>query len=83
MTIRRNPSPATPGRRGLPCPVPYGYIPVRVPHPVPVKASQGRTKTRLGIDPQHAPVVAQIYRWRVEDHLGIPTITSLLNACTY
>jgi site-specific DNA recombinase len=30
---------------------PYGYLPDRVPHPVPVKASQGRTKTRLILDP--------------------------------
>jgi site-specific DNA recombinase len=28
-------------------PAPYGYLAVKVPHPVPVKASQGRSKTRL------------------------------------
>jgi hypothetical protein len=61
-------------------PVPYGYTGVRVPHPVPVKASQGRTKTRLDLEPVRAQAVAQIYRWRVDDHLGIPTITTRLNA---
>ena len=34
---------------------PYGYAADRVPHPVPVKASQGRTKTRLVLDPVRAP----------------------------
>jgi hypothetical protein len=36
-------------------PAPYGYRPDRVPHPNPVKAAQGRTKTRLVIDPATAP----------------------------
>ena len=36
-------------------PAPYGYLAVRVPHPVPVKASQGRPKTRLALDPARAP----------------------------
>ena len=30
---------------------PYGYLADRVPHPVPVKASQGRSKTRLARTP--------------------------------
>ena len=34
---------------------PYGYLADRIPHPVPVKASQGRTKTRLALDPDRAP----------------------------
>lgn len=32
----------------------YGYQADRVPHPVPLKASQGRTKTRLALDPRPA-----------------------------
>src|SRR5262249_33097751 len=36
-------------------PAPYGYTADRIPHPVPAKASQGRTKTRLATDPQRAP----------------------------
>ena len=59
---------------------PYGYLAVRVPHPVPVKASQGRTKTRLAPDPDRAPVVAQIFTWRVVDKLGMPAIAARLNA---
>ena len=61
-------------------PAPYGYQAERVTHPVPIKAAQGRTKTRLALDPQRGPVVAAIYTWRVEEHLGIPTIAARLNA---
>jgi site-specific DNA recombinase len=59
---------------------PYGYRADRIPHPVPVKASQGRTKTRLALDPARAPVVQQIFTWRVVDKLGMPTIAARLNA---
>ena len=34
---------------------PYGYAAERHPHPNPLKASQGRTKTRLIIDPATRP----------------------------
>jgi site-specific DNA recombinase len=59
---------------------PYGYLADRQPHPVPVKASQGRTKTRLILDPDRAPVVAQIFTWRTVDKLGMPAIAAKLNA---
>jgi DNA invertase Pin-like site-specific DNA recombinase len=59
---------------------PYGYHPERIPHPNPGKAAQGRTKTRLILDPQRAPVVAQIFTWRTADKLGVTTITNRLNA---
>jgi hypothetical protein len=59
---------------------PYGYTAERVPHPVPMKAAQGRTKTRLILDPVRGPVVAAIYTWRVDEHLGVPAITARLNA---
>src|ERR1700761_406085 len=59
---------------------PYGYRADRVPHPVPVKASQGRTKTRLALDPARAPVVEQIFTWRLAGKLGVPTIANRLNA---
>jgi len=59
---------------------PYGYLAERVPHPVPVKAAQGRTKSRLILDPDRAPVVARIFTWRATDRLGITTITARLNA---
>ena len=61
-------------------PAPYGYLADRIPHPVPAKASQGRTKTRLAPDPQRAPVVEQIFTWRVVHKLGMPTIAARLNA---
>ena len=61
-------------------PAPYGYLADRIPHPVPAKASQGRTKTRLALDPQRAPVVEQIFTWRVVHKLGMPTIAARLNA---
>jgi site-specific DNA recombinase len=61
-------------------PAPYGYQPERIPHPVPVKAAQGRTKTRLALNTARAPVVAQIYTWRTVDKLGVPEITARLNA---
>jgi hypothetical protein len=61
-------------------PAPYGYLADRIPHPVPAKASQGRTKTRLSLDPARAPVVAQIFTWRVVHKLGMPTIAARLNA---
>src|ERR1035441_967938 len=59
---------------------PYGYAADRVRHPSPLKASQGRTKTRLIPDPQRAPVVAQIFTWRVQEKIGMNTIAARLNA---
>ena len=61
-------------------PAAYGYLPDRVPHPVPVKASQGRTKTRLILDPERAETVERIFSWRTTDKLGIRTIAKRLNA---
>jgi site-specific DNA recombinase len=58
---------------------PYGYLADRVTHPVPIKAAQGRTKTRLAIDPATAPVVEQIFAWRTLDKLGVITVTNRLN----
>jgi DNA invertase Pin-like site-specific DNA recombinase len=61
-------------------PVPYGYVAERHTHPNPMKAAAGRTKTRLAEDPDRAPVIRQIYRWRVTDQLGVPAIRGRLNA---
>ena len=58
----------------------YGYLAERIPHPVPFKAAQGRTKSRLILDPDRAPVIAQIYTWRTADKLGCPAIAARLNA---
>jgi hypothetical protein len=57
----------------------YGYAADRVPHPVPLKASQGRTKTRLALDPPRDQVVARMFGWRVTDRLGLAAITARLN----
>jgi site-specific DNA recombinase len=61
-------------------PAPYGYLADRIPHPAPAKAAQGRTKSRLILDPLRAPIVAQVFDWRVNGKLSIPTITARLNA---
>ena len=58
----------------------YGYAAERIPHPVPFKAAQGRTKSRLTVDPVRAPVIAQMYAWRTIDKLGCPAIAARLNA---
>ncbi len=59
---------------------PYGYTAERIPHPVPVKAAQGRTKSRLALDPVPAAAVAQIFTWRACERLGVTTITARLHA---
>ncbi len=60
--------------------VPYGYIPDRTPHPVTVKASQGRTKTRLAVDPHAGPWVTQMFQWRVYENLSREAIALRLDA---
>jgi site-specific DNA recombinase len=45
-----------------------------------VQAAQGRTKTRLILDPPHAPAVAAIFTWWVQDRLGAHAIAQRLAA---
>ncbi|HEV2371845.1 MAG TPA: recombinase family protein [Streptosporangiaceae bacterium] len=61
-------------------PVPYGYQAERIPHPNPMKAAQGKTKTRLALDTERARLVGQVFTWRSVDKLGIKTIVNRLNA---
>jgi hypothetical protein len=61
-------------------PAPYGFQADRIRHPAPGKAAQGRTKTRLIPDPVRAPVVTQIFDWRVTRRLSVPTIAWKLNS---
>ena len=65
------------GNVGVP---PYGYMADKVPHPVPSRRAEGRTKTRLVPDPARAPVVHQMFIWRVTERLGYGTIAERLNA---
>jgi hypothetical protein len=58
---------------------PYGYAADKIDHPVPAKAAEGQTKTRLVPDPQRAPVVAHIFRLRVVERIGYDTIAARLN----
>jgi site-specific DNA recombinase len=58
---------------------PYGYLADRIPHPVPAKRAEGKTKSRLIIDPDRAPAVAQIFTWRISEQLGYKTIAKRLN----
>jgi hypothetical protein len=51
----------------------------KVQHPVPAKAADGQTKTRLVPDPKQAPVVAHIFRLRVVERLGYDAIAARLN----
>ena len=59
---------------------PYGYQAEKIPHPVPARRAEGRTKTRLLPDPLRAPVVHQIFTWRVSERLGYGAIADRLNA---
>jgi DNA invertase Pin-like site-specific DNA recombinase len=58
---------------------PYGYLAERIPHPVPAKRAEGKTKSRLVVDPDRAPAVAQTFTWRVSERLGYKTIAKRLN----
>lgn len=58
---------------------PHGYLAERIPHPVPAKRAEGKTKTRLVVDPQRAPAVAQIFTWRITERLGCRSIAKRLN----
>jgi len=58
---------------------PYGYAADRIPHPAPAKAAQGRTKSRLILDPARSPAVDRIFDWRVTLKLSIRAIVDRLN----
>jgi len=58
---------------------PYGYLAERVEHPVPAKRREGKTKARLILDPTRAPVVLEIFTWRIHQHLGYRSIAKRLN----
>ncbi|MFC7839995.1 recombinase family protein [Streptomyces sp. NPDC057382] len=58
---------------------PYGYLAEKVPHPVPARRAEGRTKHRLIPDPQRASAVTYIFQLRGLDNLGYDAIADRLN----
>jgi hypothetical protein len=59
---------------------PYGYLAERIPHPIPAKRTEDLCKTRLVPDPVRAPVVAEIFEWRVGERLSCQAIADRLDA---
>lgn len=55
---------------------PYGYLAEKVPHPVPARRAEGRTKHRLTPDPLHHH---RIFHFRGLDKLGYDAIADRLN----
>jgi site-specific DNA recombinase len=58
---------------------PYGYLAEKVPHPVPARRAEGRTKHRLIPDPPRASAVTHIFQLRGLDKLGYDAIANRLN----
>ncbi|MEU2490056.1 recombinase family protein [Streptomyces sp. NPDC007883] len=58
---------------------PYGYLAEKVPHPVPARRAEGRTKHRLIPDPPRASAVTHIFQLRGLDNLGYDAIADRLN----
>lgn len=58
---------------------PYGYLADKVPHPVPARRAEGRTKHRLIPDPPRASAVTHIFQLRGLDKLGYDAIADRLN----
>lgn len=60
---------------------PFGYrlVSTGVPHPNPDKARWGAQLQRLETHPKHAPMVEQIFAWRL-DGVGYRTIAARLDA---
>jgi len=58
---------------------PYGYEAEKVPHPVPAKRAEGRTKHRLVPHPVQGPVVTKIFEMRAVNQIGYDAIADMLN----
>ncbi|MGW0252170.1 recombinase family protein [Nocardia goodfellowii] len=61
---------------GKPC---HGYLNEKLPHPVAAKREEGRTKSRLVVDPDRAPAVVRIYQLRHDEKLAYRVISDQLN----
>ncbi|GAA3239911.1 hypothetical protein GCM10010468_76350 [Actinocorallia longicatena] len=62
---------------GKPC---YGYRADKIPHPVPARRAEGRTKTRLVPEATEASTVRRIFVLRAFRRLGYGAIADELNA---
>ena len=60
-------------------PAPYGYLADRVPHPPRPKPPRAAPKAASSPTPTRAPSSTQIFHWRVDHKLSVPTITCRLN----
>ncbi|MFM9446924.1 recombinase family protein [Streptomyces acidiscabies] len=58
---------------------PYGYLAEKVPHPVPARRAEGRTKHRLTPDSVRSPTVTVIFQLRGLYKLGYDAIADRLN----
>ena len=58
---------------------PYGYLAEKIPHPIPARRADGKTKSRLLPDPARAPVVERIFQLRSAERLGYAAIAERLN----
>ena len=58
---------------------PYGYLADKVPHPVPARRAEGRTKHRLVPDPVRGPVITRLFQLRAVERLSYDTIADRLN----
>ena len=61
---------------GKPC---YGYIALKIKHPVPAKRAEGKHKTKLTPDPTRAQTVPRIFDLWVDDCLSYRAIAGVLN----
>jgi hypothetical protein len=58
---------------------PYGYAAEKLPHPVPARRAEGRTKHRLVPDPSTAPTVTRMFHLRAFERLTYDGIADRLN----
>jgi site-specific DNA recombinase len=59
---------------------PYGYVAEKIPHPVPARRAEGRTKSKLTPEPVRAAAVHQMFAWRTVQRLGYGEIAERLNS---
>src|SRR5688500_4360448 len=59
---------------------PYGYRAEKLNHPNPLRAAEGKTKTKLVPDDDRGATVTVIFVWRVTERLSYAAIRDRLNA---